>query len=269
MADQTKAQARLVVTRAEATMLELPRFWTGVPCRHGHVSERLTFNKGRCAACLSDQASRKYRLDIEASRKRSRETGRKKYLEKPDQARERSRRWAANNPNKVKAQCHKRWHNNPQKEYARYLSWRAANASYVKDARKKSYQANKKRDLKAAKVWRIANRDKMIAGVLKWQAAHPLEVRAITANRRARRLAAGGSFTADDVRRILAIQRNKCAHSWCQKSLKTGYHVDHIKPLSRGGSNDRRNIQALCPPCNMSKHDTHPVDFAQQNGQLL
>ena len=30
-------------------------------------------------------------------------------------------------------------------------------------------------------------------------------------------------------------------------------HVDHIKPLAHGGSNDITNFQALCPKCNLSK----------------
>ena len=30
-------------------------------------------------------------------------------------------------------------------------------------------------------------------------------------------------------------------------------HVDHIVPVSRGGSSDKSNLQATCPPCNMRK----------------
>ena len=47
-------------------------------------------------------------------------------------------------------------------------------------------------------------------------------------------------------------QKNKCAI--CKSDISTSYHVDHIIPISKGGSNWPKNIQALCPPCNLSKH---------------
>lgn len=32
-------------------------------------------------------------------------------------------------------------------------------------------------------------------------------------------------------------------------------HCDHIKPLCRGGTNDKENLATACPACNMSKND--------------
>lgn len=31
------------------------------------------------------------------------------------------------------------------------------------------------------------------------------------------------------------------------------YHVDHVRPLAMGGSNNTVNLQLLCPPCNLGK----------------
>lgn len=46
---------------------------------------------------------------------------------------------------------------------------------------------------------------------------------------------------------VLAV--GLCAHCGSTKQLS----VDHIQPLARGGTHDRKNLQCLCLPCNTSK----------------
>lgn len=31
------------------------------------------------------------------------------------------------------------------------------------------------------------------------------------------------------------------------------YHIDHIKPISKGGTNEKTNLQLTCEPCNLAK----------------
>jgi len=51
---------------------------------------------------------------------------------------------------------------------------------------------------------------------------------------------------------ILAGQRYRCAG--CGGDLHAlSHHIDHIVPFSRGGTSHRENLQALCPPCNLTK----------------
>ena len=61
-----------------------------------------------------------------------------------------------------------------------------------------------------------------------------------------------GSFTARDVQNLAYAQGGKCRK--CLRSLAvTGYHVDHIVPIARGGLNVVGNLQLLCPRCNLKK----------------
>jgi 5-methylcytosine-specific restriction endonuclease McrA len=100
-----------------------------------------------------------------------------------------------------------------------------------------------------------------------WKKANPEKARAVSANCDARRRGAPGSHTAGDIEALLRRQRAKCAN--CGASLRKGYHVDHIMPLAKGGSNDPGNLQLLCPGCNQRKSAKHPLEWACENGRLL
>ena len=50
---------------------------------------------------------------------------------------------------------------------------------------------------------------------------------------------------------IMDYQQNLC--NGCFTNLFSNVEIDHILPISLGGSNDRRNLQALCPNCHRLK----------------
>lgn len=93
-----------------------------------------------------------------------------------------------------------------------------------------------------------------------WKKRNPEQVRALKIKRRARIKCVGGSFTGKDVKALRLAQKNRCY--WCECSLESGHHIDHIWPLSKGGSNGPENICLACPTCNLTKNAKTPLEFA-------
>ena len=55
--------------------------------------------------------------------------------------------------------------------------------------------------------------------------------------------------------RFEVLRRNKFCCSYCGKAAVDGYRlvIDHIKPVSKGGTNDIDNLTASCDDCNSGK----------------
>lgn len=93
------------------------------------------------------------------------------------------------------------------------------------------------------------------------------------ANRRTRTRTASGTHTTKDLQQRLKQQQYRCYI--CNKKLKRQqdgtyvYHVDHWIPLSKGGSNNARNLRITHPKCNLEKSALLPILFAQKRGLLL
>lgn len=122
--------------------------------------------------------------------------------------------------------------------YKTYTAWRHRTAT---------------RRAEVAAKWKAENPDKLRAIKKRWKRANPDKVTANTQMRRARMRGAEGHHTAADLTAIRKRQDNRCANHRCRADLRNGAHLDHIKPLSRGGSNWPANLQWLCPTCNLVK----------------
>jgi len=73
---------------------------------------------------------------------------------------------------------------------------------------------------------------------------------------RARRAAAPGSFTAEEWKAVRERYGAVCLR--CKQAAPLT--VDHVIPLSKGGTNDADNLQPLCLPCNVKK-GTRTLDY--------
>jgi len=150
----------------------------------------------------------------------------------------------------------------------RSIEYCRSNKEWKKKKDSEYYQRHKEEVSAQAKVWRSNNQEKIKADKIRWREENRDAHRMQRRNRKARKRNNGGTHTAAEIAEILLMQGRKCAY--CPASLKNkSYHVDHIIPLSKGGRNDRRNLQILCVPCNLSKSSSDPIDFMRSKGNLL
>lgn len=85
----------------------------------------------------------------------------------------------------------------------------------------------------------------------KYRKENRLRYRAAWQRRRALERAAEGRWVPSDIEKILIAQSGRCAY--CLKMLGADFQVDHVIPLSKGGSNWPSNLALACPTCNRKK----------------
>jgi len=177
----------------------------------------------------------------------------KKYCaENADAAIARSLKWAKENPEKANINGSKYRARHPEKEKARS---------------KKYWEANKESiNLRTAK-WAVDNPEKRRASALRMQLENPESHRLAEHNRRARKRASGGILSKGLSDKLFKLQKGLCV--CCKQPLGDNYHLDHIMPLAKGGSNNDDNMQLLRATCNHQKSSKHPIDFMRSRGFLL
>jgi len=81
--------------------------------------------------------------------------------------------------------------------------------------------------------------------------------RAASANNRSMSFGTYEKLTYSEVRMVIENSGHACYH--CGK-LSENIQLDHIKPLSKGGSNRPHNIVVSCPRCNAMKGSSYDAE---------
>lgn len=114
---------------------------------------------------------------------------------------------------------------------------------YRKETSRKYYKAHAEERREWRREWQETSRGKA-SGT------------AVRHNRRTR--LSGISMTADMVLELKTEFLGFCPYCW-DKIIKG--HVDHIVPVSRGGTNERTNLAWVCAECNREKGDKSLLEF--------
>lgn len=158
----------------------------------------------------------------------------------------RHKRYAAAHPDKVKA-------------------WKAADIARRREAVRAYHAAYYAKNIETELVkraeYREAHREEARARDRAYYESNRDKFRVLN-NQRRMRERASGSHSVSDIRNQVKRQRGRCY--WCGKSTGDDYHVDHVIPIARGGSNGPDNLVIACPPCNQSKGAKLPHEFADR-----
>lgn len=220
-----------IISRQEAIDRGLVRYFTGSPCKYGHIAERLVSNSG----CIECQYER-YRARYNAS---------------PDAARSRSQRYRQNNREKVLAS---------QKEYrARNKAKRAASWARYYD-RNKAVLAEKN------KAYRGRNRDAVLSRIRQWSKRNQHRRTSLQQKRDASKMMAVppwygefDEFVWKEAADLVIRRRTATGIKWA---------ADHMIPLaarSARGLHVWNNCQVIPWDINQSKHNrmvlTDPLEW--------
>lgn len=147
------------------------------------------------------------------------------------------------------------WLRDDYKETARKAQkrWRQNHPEEEKQRRKAYYEANREKYRERNRAYHEANRDKHREQMLAYQRNNREAFTVRNANRHARKVKAGGSFTAQEWEALKAYYDYTCLRCGRQEP-EIELTIDHVVPLSQGGRNSIENLQPLCRICNLSKH---------------
>jgi 5-methylcytosine-specific restriction endonuclease McrA len=148
---------------------------------------------------------------------------------------------------------------NPEASKASYRAWRIANAERARAADREKYQKNKKRRNAQSRAWAVAHPERTQEIARRSAEVNRFRVREQRIRSEARRRAAkrGASavpFSAEELASRIAFYGGIC---WICR-VAPWEHIDHVKPLDKGGPHMLANLRPACGPCNISKNAQWP-----------
>ena len=151
------------------------------------------------------------------------------------------RNWQVNNKEKIREIVQTRKKKFPERE---------------KQYNKKYFEANKDQIHQRAKL----SRERHPETSRNWRKNNLDKIRNYAHIRRARLAEVGGDLTVDEWEAILDFYGHKCL---CCGRDDVKMTIDHVLPISLGGSHTADNVQPLCGPCNSRKKDKH-IDYRKE-----
>lgn len=137
-------------------------------------------------------------------------------------------------------------------------AWRQAHKEEVREYKKARHRAHPEIERERRRRYRARNREELNGYQRKWIAENREKTVAGARRRRARKLAARGGATVEQVEGRVAIFGGRCYI--CGGPYEA---IDHVKPLSAGGPDYAGNLRPICKRCNSVKRARWPVSIGE------
>lgn len=231
------------MTSGRATR-QRPRPWP-TPCGDADVTDVTK----PCRVCLRDLSLDSFNVDrnrkdgLRANCKTCAAAIQRAYYAQTLEARTRYEYSPARRSEK-NARARARYAIDPRPARSAGKAWRDTNRDQARMASRRWYAENTDRAKAQIARWKVANRDAVLRNSLAgWhrRRARLLELTCIP-------------FTRDQLDQRMSMFGHRC---WmCGGPFE---HVDHVKPLSKGGAHMLCNLRPACRSCNLSKASRWPL----------
>lgn len=160
-----------------------------------------------------------------------------------------------------------RWHANIEENRARRRDEYPRVAAKQREYGVNYREANRERARETVRKWRDDDPERAAESKRRYRERNRDKVRAMeqlkSIKRRTRMQGSGVyAISAKDMRRLL---NSPCAVDGC---TNTNMHIDHVIPVSRGGSHGIGNLQALCARHNQQKWSRTWIEFRVYLNQI-
>jgi Zn ribbon nucleic-acid-binding protein len=240
-----------VISRNEARLLGLKRYFTGKMCPNNHLSERFV-SGGNCVACNKINAKQWKKNNKE----KVAEHCKTYYQKNATGLNEKAKNYHKDNKAKIIAQKKKYRLENCDAEKQRGKNWRALNADKKRDADIAWRSQNLQKVRAYREKWRKENPEAEIQSKRNWLQQNRAYSRASAARYRAQKKDAAPPWA--DMKKIQQIY-NECLNISMETSIL--HHVDHIVPLRNPkvcGLHVPWNLQIITARDNQKKGNKMP-----------
>lgn len=139
---------------------------------------------------------------------------------------------------------------NRQQISERKKQYYEANHEKIAEYHKEYYKANREKVLEQRKQYLEDNREQVAKKRKRYYQDNKEAYRLHNQKRRAAKANAAGHCTPEQLQARFDYHGNRCVYCGSEKNLQ----IEHMIPISKGGTNWPANLAPACESCNKSKH---------------